>query len=206
MALTFDNHLLQSPDGLVATFLRHLAGKEVFRPLGKLVFAVLRLFLGLLGLLLVLIGSTFLRGLLQSIHGSTGSGSSVDLIRSNSISPARRSFGCVVDGLIASLLALFWGLEKTVDALKGIKQITYYRLVSVNLLLEASLEFVLGEVGLLMPDVVLGGLVNLGQLIVGWPNAGCAFCGGISGDVTKEDHSVVHYPEISPRRNGQSAP
>lgn len=70
------------------------------------------------------------------------------------------------------------------------KDVTY-AFVALETRLEAFL--VIREVGLLVPRVVLGRLVDLGEILLGRTDLVGGSLGRIAGHITDQDHSIAHY-------------
>lgn len=79
VTLNFNNHLLQTPNELFATFLRHLGGQEILGALAILGRHSLCLFGDLSSLLTVFRRNILLCTLLQSLLRSSGTSTGIDL-------------------------------------------------------------------------------------------------------------------------------
>lgn len=135
VTLNLDNHLLHSPDSLVATLLRHLLAHVVLGSLDGLILSIS-------GLLLVLVGHVGLSLTLEiASHGRYTSLCTVLVVATSVLRIVHTLVGSLI-GSIGSLLAV-------------------ERLVLVvgrrRLILEVGSRQLWG----LMPSVILGGLVDL---------------------------------------------
>ena len=100
--------------------------------------------------------------------------------------------GLILFSLLAGLLLGLWSVDGGPvccigGALRGV--------VFALFLLENALSLVLplGEFGGIMPGVVLGGTVNLGQLFFRWPGARGGTGSRIASDVPEKDGGIVDY-------------
>lgn len=59
-------------------------------------------------------------------------------------------------------------------------------------LLKFALDIVLGDVGLLMPSVLLGRLINLSKLLLRRSNLVSGLLRGVRGDITDEHSGIAH--------------
>jgi hypothetical protein len=75
----------------------------------------------------------------------------------------------------------------------GILQVT---LADGSLLADCGLELLLevssGHIRGLVPGVIVGGLVDLGQLVLRWVDFVCNLGGTISNDVAEKDVNIAH--------------
>ena len=145
VTLDFNNHLLQTPDELLAPLLGHLAL--------EVVLGLLANFLGLLLVVLVDVGGG---GLLEVLGGGSRTSTRVGLRRAlllvlgSALSSDSRVGGAVRVGSLGGILAC------TLNILLADR---YARL---NL----TLEVILGKVGGLVPDIVLCGSVDVLELVL----------------------------------------
>lgn len=59
-------------------------------------------------------------------------------------------------------------------------------------LLEFGLHILLGNVGLLVPHVVLGGLIDLGKLLFRRTDLAGGLLRSIGGNILEQDHGIIH--------------
>jgi hypothetical protein len=104
MSLTFNNHLLHSPDSHIAAFSGYFALQKFFGTLRKLLLAVSSCFPALLGLILVLVRLALSWAILQRICCSTGSGPSIDLVTASITMSVCRGLGGFADTLTSIFL------------------------------------------------------------------------------------------------------
>jgi hypothetical protein len=145
VALNLNDHLLQAPDELLAPLLGHLA-LEV----------VLGLLADLLGLLLVVLVHVGGGGLLEVFGGGGGASTRVDL---------RGALLLVLGGALSG--SSWVGRAVRVGSLGGILACALNILLADgNARLDLTLEVILGKVRGLVPDVVLGGSVDVLELVL----------------------------------------
>lgn len=174
VALHLNDHLLQAPDGLLTALLRHLALEVVV----ELVATGASLLLILLGNL----GSKLLLALLQpglSIESSVGAGLALVGTELSGITGIARSLG------VSSLVSI---TNSLLDIL----------LANGHPLLDGVLEVVLGEVGVLVPSVVLSGLVNLLESLLRGSDLVGGVLSSIASNVAEEGTGVGQkLPELT---------
>jgi hypothetical protein len=174
--LTFNNHLLEAPDDLVATLLGNLA-LEVL--LGALAVFLLLSARSLLGVII----SVGVDALLQSVKSSLGAAPSIDARRSTSLLVTSSRLGNV--SWVAGSIRV--GLGR--GLVGGVLDILL-RVTSVDSL-SLVLQVVLGEVGGIMPSVVLRRAVNLVELLLVRSNLLSGVGSGIASHVAEEDTSIL---------------
>ena len=161
VALDFDNHLLETPDGLITTLLGHLLAQVVPRLLDGSA-------LGLLCVLLVLIWNVSF-GLLLEVLNSSGCA-----LTSSLLIIARVTL-TGVDALLSSISSLV--------AVEG--------LVLVVLVGGLLADVLAGQIRNIMPGVVLGSLVDLAKFLLRWVDFASSLGCAVTSHVTQKDCSII---------------
>lgn len=73
-----------------------------------------------------------------------------------------------------------------------VKKLPRYNMAYTLVLLKFALDIVLGDVGLLMPSVLLGRLINLSKLLLRRSNLVSGLLRGVRGDITDEHSGIAH--------------
>lgn len=167
VTLNLSDHLLQAPDRLLATLLRHLALEVV----GGTVLSLVTLLPGFVchvtGLILVLVWDVLLGNTLEVVKTLTSSVLGIDIVT-----------------LVGGVLALVGGSLHVISAER-------------LLLLVGLLEAILGDVWGVVPGVVLSRLVNLVESLLVWVDLVSGLLGSITSDVASEKLSVVDCRELA---------
>ena len=143
--MDLNDHLLQAPDELLAPLLGHLAL--------EVVLGLLANFLGLLLVVLVNVGGG---GLLEVLGGGSGASTRVSL---------RRALLLVLGGALSS--DSWVGRAVRVGGLGCVLACTLNILLADgDARLNLTLEVILGKIRSLVPDVVLGGSVDVLELVL----------------------------------------
>lgn len=177
MSLDLDDHLLEAVDGLVAAFLGDLLLDVASTALSVLTSTVLS-FLGnvLASSLMKLVGTVL--SALGSVNSRVATitlvtGSKIGCIGRVAGASGVSNLGCVTKGASGLLSA--------------------ERLLLVILGLGLVLKVLLGEIRNIVPGVVLGGSVNLVELLIGGVDLVSRLLSGITGHVSEEDRGIAHW-------------
>lgn len=191
VSLDLNNHLLQTPHDLFPTFFWHLLGKEFLGAASIFTGSTLGLISRLLGFLLVLRGDFLVGSLLEALGNCTSTGLSIKLRTCNFVSASGGGISAFVHcGLNIFLVLIPISIDRVqlarLDKTNG-------GFKPLGLFTQLGLDLVLGNVGLVMPDIFLSWLINLGKgLLVGLEFAGGVGC-GIAGNVAEENDSITYY-------------
>jgi hypothetical protein len=147
VTLNLDNHLLETPDDLLAALLWNLLLEVLVGALTVLT-----------GLVFLVLGDVLLGGLLQVLNALLSTSARVDTCVARLLALTSSEVSCV--GRVARTT---W-----VSGLGGIaKGILCVALANREARLDLAPQVVLGKVGSLMPCVVVGWLVKVGKFILG---------------------------------------
>ena len=169
MALNFNHHLLETPDGLIAALLGHLLAKVVLGALLRLLLLLEGSLLVLLHLVLVLVRNVGICGLLQVVH----------CIRQTSLAGHLWIIGRVV---LSIVLALLSGLLDVTSA---------ERLVLGILILGLGPECTRIHVWDFVPCVLWCRLIDLAKAVLIRIDFGSCLLGGITSNIAQENASVA---------------
>lgn len=106
VSLDFNNHLLQTPDNLFATFFGHLLGKEFLGATSIFARSSLGIVSRLLGLLLVLRGDLLIGRLLKALGDCRGTGLGIDVGSRNFAFASGRGVGALFNSGLNIFLVL----------------------------------------------------------------------------------------------------
>lgn len=177
MSLDLNKHLLEAPDGLVATLLWQLVLHVVLAAVAVLAALVLRVF--------IRVGGKLVLGILESSAGSL-----------LSINARRGTLLLVTSGEVSGIS---WVTRAAwVGSLGGIADdFLGLLLAKGRLVVELLLEVVAGKVWNIVPCVVVGRPVDLRKLLVGWVDLGGGLLCCVTCDITKEDGGIAHCESVS---------
>lgn len=176
--LALKNHLLEAPDGLIPTLLRHLLVKVVLCLLTVLLLPLNNV---VLGLLIEVVIELLLGNILGSIATSQGvSIPGTGILRNVLLEVA------LLGGGTRLLVARGGGVGTGGGNVLGVLS-----RVSAVETLALLLQVVLGEIGGIMPGVILSRLINLRKVLIRGANTGSSVAGGITSHVADEESGVL---------------
>jgi len=189
VSLDLDNHLLHSPDGLVAAVLWDLVLEVARSPVLVLASAIL-----------VLVGDLLVGTVSDVVDTSLKTTLGVDAVILTIALFGNSMMGKVPwIGLSIRMGSLGSELSSSLCV------ITAEWLVAVDLLASRLLEVLSREFWNVVPCVVVGWSVNLVQLFLAWANAAGGLGGGITDNVSKDDLGIFkELTELSVAENESS--
>jgi hypothetical protein len=175
VTLDLNDHLLQTPDGLLTALLRHL--------LLKVVLGAVTVFPASL---LVFLGNVLVKTLLKLV------GAGADAV--NHVHTRVDSQALIFSGTLGGHLGVpvtkgIGGLSCVASNIPELVAVDW--LVAVQFLTELRLDILSGEVGDIVPLVVGRRSVDLVELLLGRTQTRSGLGGYIAGDTSEEDHRVA---------------
>jgi len=177
VTLNFNDHLAQPPNGLIAAFLWHLAGQVLLSSLSLDAGLILGIVWNIVGSLLLECRNTSLCARL-SIDARAHTRTLFLVHESRRISRITGATGMSSRARVASHIASVVCRDR--------------RLLGegrLGLILKVGCRQVWGVV----PYIIIGGLVDLGQLLPGWLDFRGSLSSRIAGNIAEENRRIIYY-------------